>query len=507
MKIWTFDPLANATDCPNESRSLSYDYNDRSFLSDRLSVRTVEAEEMSHTGTISFCKNVIKDQLGLTNDQIKDHKINVIGDLGTVVTVQATQKLKSEDSHAIDSMKYANPLFGLFHLGKALLELILKQYHKPGCGDFAHLDAFIKAMNLRGFTDGKCAHFKKAEDLMFNVYGSYITAWIMNKFKHPDPNASPVEKRNYAAREMMRLGKEEIESQVVRPMYTAIFDHRCRFARSEGGSPITQLDQAGQLLSLIGLYLELQETVKYGRVGKLGPLFELLLPVFAASNAKLYTRELIKMALLKLSTTPEAYNTMMDSLFVRAKLRNWIAADTACELEIQISKSIYKARGGAFRWENLLRNTALLANTLYNCRVAVQSGHISPELIKLRGRHYKPAMDNDIIGGAQSIIRGKIMDSSAPALQTISQPDLFTVGYEKLQVYPIRKVAIYMYDSTGGVECPGEVEGIEQGTEMDNIGAVPDDPDLYHEDDIEEEEGASARYLQQQRDLLFSQAS
>jgi hypothetical protein len=39
---------------------------------------------------------------------------------------------------------------------------------------------------------------------------------------------------------------------------------------------------------------------------------------------------------------------------------------------------------------------------------------------------------------------------------------------------------------------------------MDNIGAVPDDPDLYHEDDIEEVEGTSAGYLQQQRDLLFS---
>lgn len=515
VKTWIFDPLVNATNCPNESRSLPYNYTDRGFLSDRVSVRTVEAEEMSHTGTISFCTNVIKDQLGLTDDQIKGRKITLIGDLGTVVTIHGTQKLRSEDSNTIDSIEYANPLFGLFHLGKALLELILKHYHKPGCGDFAHLDAFIKAMNLRGFTNGKCAHFKKAEDLMLNVYGSYITAWIINRFKHPDANASPTEKRNHAARDVMKLGREEVESQVVGPMYAEIFDHRSRFARSNSsrsdgqGSTITQLDQAGQLLSLIGLYLELQETVKYGRVGKLGSLFELLLPIFAASNAKLYTRELVKMVLLKVSTRTEAYNTMMDSLFVHAKLGNWIAADTACELEIQISKSIYKARGGAFKWENLLRNTALLANPLYNCRVAVQNGHISPELIKLRGQHYKPSMDNDIIGGAQSIIRGKIMDSSAPAMQTIAQPDLFCTGYEKLQVYPIRKVVAYMYD-TDGVECLSDVdegEDIEKDTEMDNIGAVPDDPDLYHEDDIEEEEGTSAEYLQQQRDLLFSQAS
>ena len=113
-------------------------------------------------------------------------------------------------------------------------------------------------------------------------------------------------------------------------------------------------------------------------------------------------------------------------------------------------------------------------------------------------------MDNDIIGGAQSIIHGKILDSSTPAMQTIAQPDLFCVGYEKLGVYPINKVVAYMCN-TDGVECLADGVDIEKDTdEMDNIGAVPDDPDLYHEDDIEEEEGTSAGYLQQQRLTLLA---
>ena len=242
----------------------------------------------------------------------KSIKINIIGDLGTIVTIHGTQKLKSEDSGPLNSIDYANPLFGLFHLQKALLELILKYYHKPGCSDFAHLDAFIQLHNLKGFTDGKCPHFKKAEDLMLSVYGSYVTAWIINKYPHPDPTAAPTQKRNHAAREMMVIGREAVMSQVVGPMFTDIFDQRNRFVRSgfprsDGqGPPITQLDQAGQLVSIIGLYLELKETIKYGRVGKLDPLFELLLPVFSGSSSKLYTRELIKMVLLKRSTSTEA---------------------------------------------------------------------------------------------------------------------------------------------------------------------------------------------------------
>jgi len=80
---------------------------------------------------------------------------------------------------------------------------------------------------------------------------------------------------------------------------------------------------------------------------------------------------------------------------------------------------------------------------------------------------------------------------------------------EKLQVYPIQKVVAYMND-TDGVDCLDEVHEdgeIRDNHEMDNVGAAPDDPDIHHEDEIEEEEGTSAGYLKQQRNLLFSQAS
>ena len=94
-------------------------------------------------------------------------------------------------------------------------------------------------------------------------------------------------------REMLVIGREEVESQVVGPMYTEIFDYRSRFvrsgsSRSDGqGPPITQINQAGQLLSTIGLYLELKETIKYGRVGKLDPLFE---SVFRVKLKTVYSR-------------------------------------------------------------------------------------------------------------------------------------------------------------------------------------------------------------------------
>jgi hypothetical protein len=95
-----------------------------------------------------------------------------------------------------------------------------------------------------------------------------------------------------------------------------------------------------------------------------GALINLVSTVGTYLWASPYTRELIKMVLLKRSTSTEAYSTMMDSLFVCAKLANWVAADMACEMEVQISKSVYQAKGGHFRWANLLKNTALLAHCI-----------------------------------------------------------------------------------------------------------------------------------------------
>jgi hypothetical protein len=92
-------------------------------------------------------------------------------------------------------------------------------------------------------------------------------------------------------------------------MYEDLFSHsaiekRNPKSKANGEGPkLSQQDQlAGQMLTAICLYIELRETEKYGRVGKLPNLFELLLPWFAGTSASLYTRELVRMMLLKTET-------------------------------------------------------------------------------------------------------------------------------------------------------------------------------------------------------------
>lgn len=85
------------------------------------------------------------------------------------------------------------PLFGLFHLRKAFIELIIKLFYQPGCEDFAHLDKIIKLKNLHSFNNGKFPHFKKVGPgivCISIIYRCIVHAGIIYKLvwmkKHPN---------------------------------------------------------------------------------------------------------------------------------------------------------------------------------------------------------------------------------------------------------------------------------------------------------------------------------
>jgi hypothetical protein len=55
----------------------------------------------------------------------------------------------TEERHDSDRLTWAWPVFGLFHLRKRLLELIIKEFRGKGSKDFAHLDAMITKVNMK----------------------------------------------------------------------------------------------------------------------------------------------------------------------------------------------------------------------------------------------------------------------------------------------------------------------------------------------------------------------
>lgn len=151
---------------------------------------------------------------------------------------------------------------------------------------------------------------------------------------------------------------------------------------------------------------------------------------------------------------------------------------------------MYNAKGGSFRFEKLLKHTALTASILYHCKVAVTTGHLTEEEIKKRGKHYNVSMDKDVLNMAGHLDAHKVLYKDGSPDQTISYPDAYRAGWEKLQSMDFGKVKAYMFELEG--EDDDELDVLAPTSILDSIGAVANDPDLDAIVDDEEEAAIGA---------------
>lgn len=452
-------------------------------------LQTMEAEEMSNEGTKSWLIHLARSQLGLGDNTLAEHLVMVYGDLGTVKAIHSTKSHMTEERHDLDGLKWAWPVFGLFHLRKRLLELIIKEFRGKGTKDFAHLDAMITKVHMKGFRDDKCEHFRQAEDLVQLGYRSTVSAAIMDRLPPISSDATITERRDHAAMEMMKMGKEETRSHVVEYVYRHLFDSAADQPTETEDPEASQrnelLKQASQLARISGLYIELKDTIRFGRVGKLPALLRLLLPWFAGSkNAANYTRELMATLLQQRCMDPNTWDSMLDNMLRPARLGGWVEADMACEHLVRVLKDNYKARGGSFTWEKLMRHTSLISDVLYNAKLAFTFAHLTSTEMKLRGKHYDKSQMHDILSVAEELLRADTLKSSAVQGEKNSANKLWEIGCQKILAHDPLAIRDYLfgrdYGKGGGVD-------VGEGLIQDTGGACEHDPDvIYEENELDE---------------------
>jgi uncharacterized protein DUF6589 len=457
-------------------------------------LQTMEAEEMSNEGTKSWLIHLARSQLALGDNTLAKVLVMVYGDLGTVKVIHSTQSHMTEERHDSDRLRWAWPVFGLFHLRKRLLELIIKEFRGKGSKDFAHLDAMITKVNMKGFRDDKCEHFRQAEDLVQLGYRSTVSAAIMDLLPPPPSDVTITERRDYAAMEMMKMGKEETRSHVVEYVYRHLFEPAAaQPTETEGPEPSQRnelLAQACQLARIIGLYLELKDTIRFGRVGKLPALLRLLLPWFAGSkNASNYTRELMATLLQQQFMDPNTWDSMLDNMLRPARLGGWVEADMACEHLVRVLKDNYKARGGSFTWEKLMKHTSLISDILYNAKLAFTFAHLTSTDIKLRGKHYDKSQMLDILSVAEELLRADTLKSSAVQGENNSANNLWEIGCQKIPTHDPLAIRDYLFGRDYGKG--GREVDLEEGLIQDMSGAFEHDPDIiYEENELDEQQGS-----------------
>jgi len=136
----------------------------------------MDFDESTIQDNVNWLENVLGGQMGLTEEVIKDFVMIVYGDLATVATIRAAKKQRCYDE-GIDNLKCIWPVFGLFHLRMALVNIIyVNHYGGKMAKDFGHLSTMIEKLGLKGFKPDKITEFRAAEDLLLHAFHSNIVS-------------------------------------------------------------------------------------------------------------------------------------------------------------------------------------------------------------------------------------------------------------------------------------------------------------------------------------------
>ena len=416
-------------------------------------LQTMDFDQSTIQDNINWLENVLRKQMGLTEDVIKDFVMIVYGDLATVATIRPAKKQRCGDE-GIDSLKCIWPVFGLFHLRMALINIIYVNHHGGKIAkDFGHLSSMIEKLGLKGFKPDKITNFRAAEDLLLHAFHSNIAAWIIEQYPQLGGKEYTQENRRmHTAKILHNMGEEQVQKEVIDPLFIEMFSHRTRDDRAHDKSAMQRqmFTQASQMVTAVALYQELKKSCRHGRVGRIRMVLRHILPYFAGSKSHRYTKELIAFQMLERSTTPETFEFILDNLLIKAKLGGWIEADCHMEHLVRIQKDLYTSKGGPFQWKNMTEHASLLSSLFYELKVTF-SDHITPT--KVRGKHCNPSLLNGIDSIAAMLVKSKMMNPDKDIQSKVTDNNLFDIGIEKLGDFDLSVVVEMLY----GKSLHGEV--------------------------------------------------
>lgn len=369
-----------------------------------------------------------------------------------------------------------------------MLQLATETFLGSQADDFAHLSAFITALNFKGFgTDGKFTHFRQAEDLMQITFRTYIQAWLIQKFKISS-NLPMSMQREQVCDNLYHMGADCVETEVIEQLFTDLFDIKHNTLRQmmneDPDSPYQQeqIVQVSHILSFQVLYMELRDTVKAGRVGKLPDLFRLILPWFAGSKKYKYTRELVSLQIMYEAIEPETFNRCMDGLLTPAKGKGFMETDMVVENQVNNIKAAHEAKGGGHTWHHTIRETSLLLKPLNESKIALASS-IQKKSDTSGRKHYNPDLTASVDNMTHHVLYNGTIRDGIKLAKRADTKDLFSIGMGRLGKYDIEGAidVIYGHKAYLHTDEPGDESNI--GGRTDTTGVFPDGGDLADDEE------------------------
>ncbi|GAA5919307.1 hypothetical protein JCM5296_002075 [Sporobolomyces johnsonii] len=417
-------------------------------------LRTADQEQGSMSGNLAVLKE-IRAQLGLDDTWYDNNMLYAAGDQLTLSRLTSLVALLRQDSSSSrsDTLESVVGMPGLFHLSFNTIKIIKKAFW----GDLSDPTSLASLAKLTGRTDVASSSFLYYPWSRFLrlVFTADCLSAATTLSDYDSIEAFEASTATLTADDLLKIAEGIVDS-FMGPGQQRLEDDGIKGVRggSVCGNTIERMKSLGTLLLF-------DKAVSDGHPAHILALLRLLLPLFAATGAHLYTHLLINFLIsLDFETPPEAVILRVRNLVVNpsGKSHSFVPLDLHTE---HLNANI-KSHAGSNLSPELLATITPAASPLRHFADQLEADLAS----KPRNTaHSTPSQADDIDKAAHQLFRARAHNYRLDRPLAKGAPDLVSVGRERLagRGGAVARALLSHAQGLEGVrQCPEGVPGAQE---------------------------------------------
>ena len=377
-------------------------------------------DESTNEGNLSILDNIFRKQYAIDEDsELYRHRLFLVyGDQKTVDRIRSCKRLRRRATRPYDSLQWALPVAGLFHLKMNYLYMISTCHYGGIGGDPSTLHDAANVWRRKKISKAKSDFFALEELVIHSfearvaaVYWSLLSNTGLGNF-HDDIDR------------ITRLhSPEEFLSLIER--IRVVYFHKATRGDQE-------LQNHCLFLQHTVNYLLLKYAIKYADLGLLRRAVDRACVLFAGTNQRKYAIEMLYFQkLLTTSATPALQRAILANSLInlRGHQDSWFETDRMMEFHIGDMKEIFKAkRGSTIHLDYLFQYCSLNSSFFRLLRSEIErifSVHVNPG-------HTVKSATYDLTVMAERLVRQGSLAYKNDRTTKFVAPDLVRLGVAEL---------------------------------------------------------------------------
>ncbi|KAF9977406.1 hypothetical protein BGZ65_007410 [Modicella reniformis] len=386
---------------------------------------SMKIDQSSIEGNLQIIETVMLRTLGLKKEWfVAGTKTIITGDQLTVARIDSLKELRQGDVTTYDRMEWAVPVMQLFHLQMLLCSTIFRTYYGDGFtpGSLAYNVSLLERKRL----NPDSPNYHAANEILRHTFDAMVRRIWKLELRSDDLDAY-VHKMD---RTMVHDHISEKTHTIREKYFTSRDDLIQDFTDNTNTCNYASVN-AALFIRDMTVYLELDEAISCGDVGRIEEVLVMINVMFQAGGMKNYANELMRVVYgLRHKWSPQWKSAIMSSWLINTKgeENGWILADLYQEHNNLLTKTIHSAKGSNMSWETLATSISANIRTFSKVASQIESEY---EISHNSSYHSVVSAEKDIRLIQTSLDDSNIFIRNAPTKRVV-QParDLVAEGFD-----------------------------------------------------------------------------